>query len=166
MDGHVSHEHTYTPNILTDPRACSLNTLSIFTRKCGRSPFIPNRAGPNGSFPLTDAQFTLWVAKYADLVARTWSAIRYPPSQQSIHEKASPTWIVNARVQARWSVGRRRGVDVQRSPVGATQTARGAAAAHGSETVLGQTVADACKSASLYRILCRHNPDVCVSWRT
>eukprot|EP00041_Stephanoeca_diplocostata_P021776 m.513859 g.513859 ORF g.513859 m.513859 type:complete len:644 (-) comp21909_c0_seq5:122-2053(-) len=35
------------------------------------SPLIPNRAGPNGSFPLTEAQFDLWVQKYADLMTRT-----------------------------------------------------------------------------------------------
>ena len=38
------------------------------------SPFIPNRAGPNGSFPLSEAQFGLWVAKYADLVVRAAAA--------------------------------------------------------------------------------------------
>lgn len=35
------------------------------------SPLIPNRAGVNGSFPLTEAQFDLWVQKYADLMTRT-----------------------------------------------------------------------------------------------
>ena len=39
------------------------------------SPFIPNRAGPNGSFPLTEPQFELWVAKYAKLLRRTSAAI-------------------------------------------------------------------------------------------
>lgn len=38
------------------------------------SPFIPNRAGPNGSFPLTEKQFDVWVTKYASLVQRAASA--------------------------------------------------------------------------------------------
>ena len=29
------------------------------------SPELPNRAGVNGSFPLTEAQFSVWVQKYA-----------------------------------------------------------------------------------------------------
>eukprot|EP01043_Picozoa_sp_COSAG02_P005127 COSAG02_NODE_137_length_34526_cov_94.448079_20_plen_358_part_00 len=40
------------------------------------SPNTPNRAGPNGESPLTDAQFDFWVEKYATLVRRTATAVK------------------------------------------------------------------------------------------
>lgn len=39
-------------------------------------PLTPIMAGPGGSSPLTDAQFDLWVSKYADLMIRSASAVR------------------------------------------------------------------------------------------
>lgn len=40
------------------------------------SPTIPNRAGPNGTNPLDDAQFNLWVSTYAGLLLATDQAVR------------------------------------------------------------------------------------------
>lgn len=40
------------------------------------SPTLPNRAGPNGSNPLTPDQFKTWVTTYATLLRRTNEAVR------------------------------------------------------------------------------------------
>ena len=58
------------------------------------SPHTPNRAGPNGENPLTDAQFDYWVSKYAELVKRTAAALKR-------HSPGYMIWTSNDRLWER-----------------------------------------------------------------
>eukprot|EP00051_Salpingoeca_urceolata_P007730 m.100038 g.100038 ORF g.100038 m.100038 type:complete len:580 (+) comp15373_c1_seq2:174-1913(+) len=58
------------------------------------SPMAPNRAGPNGSNPLTDAQFDYIVSRYADLVTRVFQVVRR-------HSDRAMIWTSNDRLWER-----------------------------------------------------------------
>ena len=86
---------TYSPT----HRATHSRSLTTATRRpqwMDMSPAIPNRAGPNGSFPLTEAQFGLWVGKYANLIRRTSRAADRAGLQNS-----TMVWSSNDRLWER-----------------------------------------------------------------
>ena len=64
------------------------------------SPTIPNRAGPNGTNPLTDEQFNLWVSTYAQLLIVTDQAVRITMTSCLCLRKSG----MNADVHIAWGL--------------------------------------------------------------
>jgi hypothetical protein len=80
MDDYEDYVNMLTERYSFDSAANKLSHLVVWNEVASAgwmdcSPFIPNRAGTNGSDPLTDQQFDYWVSAYAELMNRTARAV-------------------------------------------------------------------------------------------